>query len=114
VQEPQEAPAIRQRYKRRHGVIVPAALPGRQGQKSQIAGMDRGRALGAGEAAVVPAGQPHLWWNAGQDQLHVLVEVQPALRTEVFFETFFGLASDGKTNRKGLPNPVRWALLARE
>jgi quercetin dioxygenase-like cupin family protein len=72
------------------------------------------RALGAGEAAVVPAGQPHLWWNAGQDQLHVLVEVQPALRTEIFFETFFGLASDGKTNRKGLPNPVRWAVLARE
>jgi hypothetical protein len=44
----------------------------------------------------------------------VLGEFRPALRTEVFFETFFGLASDGKTNRKGLPNPLRLAVLMRE
>jgi hypothetical protein len=32
----------------------------------------------------------------------------------MFFETFFGLATDGKTNRKGLPNPVQLAVLMRE
>jgi hypothetical protein len=32
----------------------------------------------------------------------------------MFFETFFGLATDGKTNRKGLPNPMRLAVLMRE
>jgi len=32
----------------------------------------------------------------------------------MFFETFFGLAKDGKTNRKGLPNPLQLAVLMRE
>jgi hypothetical protein len=32
----------------------------------------------------------------------------------MFFETFFGLAKDGKTNRKGLPNAVRLAVLIHE
>ena len=52
------------------------------------------------------AGQdgPHTWWNDSHEDAHVLVQVSPALRTEMFFETFFGLAKDGKTNSKGLPN----------
>jgi quercetin dioxygenase-like cupin family protein len=72
------------------------------------------RILRPGEAAIIPAGTPHIWWNAGDDRLHVLGEFRPALRTEVFFETFFGLAQDGKTNRKGLPNALQLAVLARE
>jgi quercetin dioxygenase-like cupin family protein len=72
------------------------------------------RILQAGQIAVVPPGRPHVWWNAGDGEAHVLGEFRPALRTEMFFETFFGLARDGKTNRKGLPNPVRLAVLMRE
>jgi quercetin dioxygenase-like cupin family protein len=72
------------------------------------------RLLRAGDIAVVPPGRPHVWWNAGQEEVHVLGEFRPALRTEMFFETFFGLATDGKTNRKGLPNPMRLAVLMRE
>jgi quercetin dioxygenase-like cupin family protein len=67
--------------------------------------------LRTGEVAVIPSGRPHVWWNGGQENLHVLVELRPALRTEMFFETYFGLARDGKTNRKGLPNPLRLAVL---
>jgi quercetin dioxygenase-like cupin family protein len=70
--------------------------------------------LRAGQVAVVPPGQPHALWNAGEEEVHVLADVRPALRTEVFFETFFGLATDGKTNRKGLPNPLQLAVLLRE
>ena len=44
----------------------------------------------------------------------MLGEFRPALRTEMYFETFFGLAADGKTNRKGLPNPLHLAVLMRE
>lgn len=51
---------------------------------------------------------------AGDEVVHLVAEFRPALRTEMFFETFFGLATDGKTNRKGLPNPLRLAVLARE
>lgn len=67
-----------------------------------------------GETVVVPRGTPHVWWNAGADELHVLVEVRPALRFENFFEAFFGLAQDGKVNPKtGLPNLIQLALLMR-
>jgi quercetin dioxygenase-like cupin family protein len=72
------------------------------------------RLLAPGDVAVIPAGTSHVWWNAGEEDAHVLGEFRPALRTEVFFETFFGLATDGKTNRKGLPNPVHLAVLMRE
>lgn len=85
-----------------------------------IAGTLRGRVAGKevsrgpGTTFVVPRGTPHVWWNSGADELHVLVEVRPALRFEDFFETFFGLAQSGKVNpRTGLPNPFQLALLMR-
>ena len=82
-----------------------------------LAGTLRGRIAGKevtggpGETVVVPAGTPHVWWNSGDAEMHVLVEVRPALRIEVFFETFFGLAQDTKVNPKtGLPNPLQLAV----
>ena len=67
-----------------------------------------------GETLVVPAGTPHVWWNGGDDELHVVGEVRPALRTETFFESFFGLAQDGKVHPKtGLPNILQMAVLLR-
>jgi quercetin dioxygenase-like cupin family protein len=72
------------------------------------------RVLRAGDVAVVPPGRPHAWWNAGDDEARLLGELRPALRTEMFFETFFGLAQDGKVNRKGLPNLLQLAVLMRE
>lgn len=75
----------------------------------------REREVSAGETVVVPPGQPHVWWNPGEREARVLVEVRPAMRTEDFFETFFELAQAGKVNAKnGLPNPVQLAVLARE
>jgi quercetin dioxygenase-like cupin family protein len=71
------------------------------------------RILEPGDVAVVPAGRPHAWWNAGRDEVHIKGEIRPALRTEHFFETFFGLGTDGKTNRRGLPNPLQLAVLMR-
>ena len=85
-----------------------------------IAGTLRGRVAGKelssgpGTTVVVPKGTPHVWWNSGDEEMHVLVELRPALRTESFFETFFGLAQDGKVNLKtGLPNPLQMALVMR-
>lgn len=69
---------------------------------------------GAGDDVVIPAGTPHVWWNAGDDELHMLVDYRPALRMENFFEAFFGLAQDGKVSRKtGLPNLVQMAIVLR-
>ena len=73
------------------------------------------RVHGSGDVIVAPAGAPHAAWNAGDDEVHVLVDFEPALRTERAFETLAGLARDGKTNRAGVPkNPLRVALILRE
>ncbi len=80
--------------------------------RGRIAGKELTR--GPGEKLIVPAGAPHVWWNAGADELHVLGEVRPALRTENFFASFFGLAQDGKVHPKtGLPNLLQMAVLLR-
>jgi quercetin dioxygenase-like cupin family protein len=68
----------------------------------------------AGETAVVPPGTPHRFWNAGNRQARFIMEVRPALRFESLIETMFTLAAEGKTNRRGFPNPLRLAVIARE
>jgi quercetin dioxygenase-like cupin family protein len=62
----------------------------------------------------VPAGVRHDWWNAGDEEARVRVEVRPAARFEVMILNLFGLAQDGKTNARGLPNLLQLALLVRE
>ena len=69
------------------------------------------RSLGEGEEATVPPGTPHRWWNADDaEEARVLGEVRPALNTEIFFETLYGLARDGKTDENGVPNPLQMAV----
>jgi quercetin dioxygenase-like cupin family protein len=65
-----------------------------------------------GDVALVPPGTPHRFWNPGDEQARFLCEVRPALRFESLIETMFTLAAQGKTNRKGLPNPFRLAVIA--
>jgi hypothetical protein len=66
-----------------------------------------------GETVIVPAGTPHAWWNAGDDEIAARVEFRPALDAETFFETFFGLAEDGKVNAKGMPKLLQLMVLGR-
>ena len=78
-------------------------------------GVKRGREkleLGPGEVALIDAGKPHKFWNAGEETLHFRAEVRPSLAFESLIETMFSLASDGKTNKKGMPNPFRLAVIA--
>jgi mannose-6-phosphate isomerase-like protein (cupin superfamily) len=62
----------------------------------------------------VPVGVAHDWWNAGEEEAHVVVEVAPGARFEAMIKNLYGLAQDGKTNRKGMPNLLQAALFARE
>jgi quercetin dioxygenase-like cupin family protein len=66
----------------------------------------------AGDVLVVEPGQAHKWWNAGEKELVFRCEVRPALRFESLIETMFALATAGKTNKKGMPNPFRLAVIA--
>ena len=56
------------------------------------------RMVGAGEEITIPANTPHYFWNAGPEDARALQEFRPALGTEQFFRTYFGLARDGKAN----------------
>ena len=70
--------------------------------------------LRQGETAVIDPGVWHDWWNAGQRDARVRVEVTPGERFVHLIETFFGLARLGHTDSKGMPNPLQLALTARE
>jgi quercetin dioxygenase-like cupin family protein len=67
-----------------------------------------------GDVATVPPGVPHVWWNASDTEAATLVQFRPALDTETFFETFFGLAGEGKVGKNGLPHPLQMMVLARD
>ena len=66
-----------------------------------------------GDRVLVPAGTPHRFRNLGEETAHFVCEVRPALEFEQLIETMFTLAGDGKVNRKGMPNPLRLAVIAR-
>ena len=67
----------------------------------------------AGDIVLVPAGRKHQFWNASDGEARFECEVRPALDFEQLIETMFSLAQAGKTNRKGMPNPLRLAVIAR-
>lgn len=94
-------PAIEERF---------SVLSGRVGFR--IAG--RAATVDPGVTMIAPPGVPHDWWNAGPEEALVRVEVRPAVRFEAFIVNAFGLAQDGKVNRRGMPNVLQLALLARE
>jgi quercetin dioxygenase-like cupin family protein len=60
--------------------------------------------LKPGDDITIPAGTPHIWWNASDNLLHVLVEN--------LFETVTGLAEEGKVSPKsGLPPFLQSVML---
>ena len=66
-----------------------------------------------GDTILVAAGRKHQFWNASDQEVRFSCEVRPALQFEQLIETMFSLARAGKTNRKGMPNPLRLAVIAR-
>ena len=88
---------------------------------ARIAG--RTLSLGPGQSATAAAGIPHDWWNSSTtEEAHVLVEVERARgaehfdpdRFELLIGMLFGLANDGRVDRKGRPFPLQAAVIAKE
>ncbi|HKG26725.1 MAG TPA: cupin domain-containing protein [Thermomicrobiales bacterium] len=69
------------------------------------------RVVRAGEKIVIPPNTPHNFWNEGEEEARAIQEFRPALRTEDFFETLFGLARDGKLDEKGMPSLLQLAVM---
>jgi mannose-6-phosphate isomerase-like protein (cupin superfamily) len=102
-----------------HGFVAAAHVHPGQSERFAVEagtlGMKLGRnkvTLEAGEVALVGPGTAHRFWNAGDEPVRFVCEVRPALRFEQLLETMFALAADGKTNRKGMPNVLRLAVIA--
>lgn len=68
------------------------------------------RTAGPGESAEMAAGTPHFWWNDGDEEAHLVVQVRPALRTAEFYETMERLA----VGEKGIPSKFQAAVVMRE
>jgi mannose-6-phosphate isomerase-like protein (cupin superfamily) len=101
------------------GFVAAAHVHPHQEERFEILGGSVGFRLGReelvagpGERLTVPAGTPHRFWNAGEEEARFACEVRPALQFEQLIETMFALAAEGKTNRKGMPNPLRLAVIA--
>ena len=69
--------------------------------------------LAPGDGVTVLQRTAHKFWNASEGPARFTCEVRPALAFEQLIETMFGLAADGKTSKKGMPSPLRLAVIAR-
>jgi len=101
------------------GSVAAAHLHPYQSERFEVVegklGMKAGRKkleLGPGESVTVEPGTAHKFWNAGETEVRFVCEIRPAQQFEQLIETMFSLAADGKTNRKGMPNPIRLAVIA--
>jgi quercetin dioxygenase-like cupin family protein len=74
----------------------------------------RRTSLAAGGAVDVPPGRWHDWWQEGEEEAVVRVDIVPGDRFLEMIRTLFGLAVDGKTNAKGMPRPLQLVALASE
>lgn len=78
----------------------------------QIKGQER--TYVAGESFQFPRGVPHIFRGAaGSEKARILWQIRPALDTETFFETVYGLAADGKMKSTRLPNLFQLAVIFR-
>ncbi len=102
------------------GFIPSPHVHPRQEERLEISGApmtvrigDEERVYKPGETAVVPPGVPHVVWNASGQDVEALMQFRPALDTETMFETFFGLAKDGRVGRNNVQNTLHLLALAR-
>ena len=65
-----------------------------------------------GDALHIPVNKIHSMWNNSNSKTVVNWKVQPAMDTEGLLKTVTGLANDGKTNDKGVPNLLQAVLMA--
>jgi mannose-6-phosphate isomerase-like protein (cupin superfamily) len=94
----------------------PALLEAFSVQEGELTVLRDGRksVLRAGEGAEIGPGVWHDWWNEGDVDAIVRVEITPGERFVHMVETLFGLASEGHVNKRGMPHPLQLALFATE
>lgn len=61
----------------------------------------------------IPLGAPHTFRVEGDEPARMVVDYEPAGTFEHFLETMYGLAAEGKTDEKGVPNLLQMAVVGR-
>lgn len=89
-----------------HFAVLEGRLAARVGREERV--------LEKGDVLDVPAAAVHSMWNAHDGETRAVWRTTPALETEAFFETAWGLAQDGKVDAKGVPGLLQVGLMARE
>jgi quercetin dioxygenase-like cupin family protein len=64
-----------------------------------------------GDKFTVPANIPHWMHNISPEEGRLLWQIRPALKSQEFFETMWGLLGDDKTNANGVPNLLQLAVI---
>jgi quercetin dioxygenase-like cupin family protein len=82
-----------------------------EGRLSMKAGGDK-LVAEPGDVVTVTPGEVHKFWNEGDTPVRFRCTVAPAIDFERFIETMFALAADGKLGKRGMPNPLRLAVIA--
>jgi mannose-6-phosphate isomerase-like protein (cupin superfamily) len=72
------------------------------------------RVLEAPARLEIPRGAPHTFRVEGDRPARMVVDFEPAGTYEGFLVTMYGLAADGKTNDRGVPNILQTAVVGRE
>lgn len=75
---------------------------------------DLERTYETGETFRVPPNTPHWMHNVSDQDGCLLWQVRPALKSQAFFETMWGLAADGKTDAQGRPGLLQLAVILQE
>lgn len=70
--------------------------------------------FGPGEKYTVQPNSAHKWYNAGEEELYMIAELRPALKTEFFLESMYSLAQQDKVNKVGLPGTLQFAAILNE
>jgi len=56
----------------------------------------------AGGTAVLPAGLPHRWWNAGDDLLEISGQVVPAVDLDRYLQAVFAVVNAGPSGKPSI------------
>jgi quercetin dioxygenase-like cupin family protein len=96
-----------------NGAVLPAHIHATQEERLEVVEGTLGVMLGdgiytlrVGQSIAMPANVKHQWWNAGNDDLLIRVEVVPPRQLEAVLETVSGMAHEGKLRRNGMPKDV--------
>jgi mannose-6-phosphate isomerase-like protein (cupin superfamily) len=83
------------------------------GRVTVRAGRDQ-HILGPGDRLTVAAGTAHTFWNSGDSDVTLQAEFRPPGNMMSFFETFCGMAAEGRCGSDGGPPFLQIAASARD